>query len=167
MHKHIVFVMLELANAAGGVAMGGLAGVLPWWGWAAVSGTALLIAIGVYWHEAKQGVREVVHGNRFDVPIRDAIHHAVATTDHSYMGSGAAERHFFDVLHRQMCEGKLPVKGRLGEYGDFRRLSRRECRRLVPQEVVVPLSPTSPNGVLFSLIDAELLESLQTAMGAR
>ena len=100
----------------------------------------------------------------FDVPILDAIHYIAQATPSSYQGSRAIELHAFGVLHRRMCEGKLPVAGRLGEDGDLRQISSQECKMLVPQEVVVPLHPTAPNGVMFALIYADELESLPTAV---
>lgn len=121
----------------------------------------------VFFFTGKRHTGPPLEEDPFDVPILDAIHHIARTMPTSYLGSGAVERHIFGVLHRQMCEGKLPVMGKLGEDGDLERLSREQCKRLVPQEVVVPLHPTSPNGVMFSLIDADTLEERKKSLLSR
>ncbi len=87
----------------------------------------------------------------FDMPIREAVDHYVRTFPHSYRDG--ADRHAFEVLHKAMCTGKLPVIGTKGERGMPKRLSLRQCRRLKPIRIFVPKNPASPQGVRFDLID--------------
>ena len=89
----------------------------------------------------------------FDMSIREALDHIVSTSTHSYTSTGRAEQSAFRSLHERMCAGTLPVIGRYGEFAPHKRISTDECRKLLPREVVVPRSPTSPEGVLFALID--------------
>ena len=89
----------------------------------------------------------------FDVPIRDAIEHVVETSVHTFNNSGDAEQQAFEALHKEMCADKLPVIGMLGDFNAPERISARKCSELRPRPVVVPRNLTSPNGVLFALID--------------
>ena len=89
---------------------------------------------------------------QFDTPIRKAIYHLIETTPHSYTCSGMAERQAFTKLHEAMCEGRLPVIGKEGDFMMPRRIYRWECRRLKPMEVAVNATDAAPDGVRFSLI---------------
>ena len=119
--------------------------------WYGLAGIAFALTVGMVFRDLW-----LARVSYFDVPILDAINHLVQTTPHSYQRSGQAELHFFRVLHRQMCSGALPVVGMQGEEGLPKRISRRQCKRLMPQEVVIPPNPTSPYGRRFSLIDSNI-----------
>ena len=41
------------------------------------------------------------------VPIRTAIRHVIHTTPHSYQNAQMATDHYFEVLHEQMCSGRI------------------------------------------------------------
>ena len=78
----------------------------------------LVVALGLF----GVGVIRICCGGRrgktkeeppFDMPIREAVDHYVRTFPHSY--KDGADRHAFDVLHKAMCNGKLPVVGAKGE----------------------------------------------------
>ena len=90
--------------------------------------------------------------HRFDVSIRQAIYHLIETTPHSYTQSSLAEREALNNLYKAMCDGRLPVIGKEGDFMMPRRISRWECRRLKPMEVVVNATEAAPDGVRFSLI---------------
>ena len=89
----------------------------------------------------------------FDLPIRDAIRHLGQTIPHSYRDSASADRHFFGLLHSQMCDGELSVIGRKDESGALEEIGALECKLLKPIEAVVPKNPATPLGVRFSLFD--------------
>lgn len=95
----------------------------------------------------------------FDVPIREAIDHYVRTFPHSFRDG--ADLHAFEVLHRAMCNGTLPVVGTKGEGASLERISTRRCKRLTPMRVIVPTNPASPHGIRFDLMeDVETIEPL-------
>ena len=89
----------------------------------------------------------------YDVPVRDAIEHVVAMSAHTFNNSGDADRQAFEALHKEMCADRLPVIGALGDFNAPERVSARKCRELKPRPVIVPRNPTSPNGMLFALVD--------------
>ena len=138
---------------------------VPLWGMvlasAALATAGLPLAFGRQikgWWARRYGVHSVILDSAsdlsdFDVPIRDAIEHVVETSAHTFNNSGDAERRAFEALHKEMCADKLPVIGMLGDFNVPERISARKCSELRPQPVVVPRNPTSPNGVLFALID--------------
>ena len=71
----------------------------------------LWLAFLVYRDEVQKRVRY------FDMPIRDAVDHLVRTVPHSFNNSGDADRHFLDLMHRQMCSGRLLAIGTEGVVG--------------------------------------------------
>ena len=96
--------------------------------------------------------------SRFDMPMQEALDHIVGTDPHSFDSPQKAERHFFRLLHRDMCTGDLPVVGREGEFGTPKHIRARKCRKLKPTEVVSSVKPASPSGVRFSLVDDQPTE---------
>ena len=98
----------------------------------------------------------------FDTPIREAVDHYVRTFTHSFQNG--ADRHAFEVLHKAMCKGNLPVVGTRGEDSRSECISAQRCKQLKPTMVVVPRNWASPRGVRFDLMDeagtiAPLVES--------
>ncbi len=98
-------------------------------------------------------IKRLCSPNEFDMPIRDAILHLLSTEPHSYNGSRLAEGKAFDEIHKLMCAGKLSVVGADSDFKPPRRIKPKECKQLFPSEVVVPLNETTPDGVLYALID--------------
>lgn len=95
----------------------------------------------------------------FDTPIREAIDHYVRTFPHSYRDG--ADQHAFEVLHRAMCAGKLPVVGAKGEDAPSKLISARRCKRLKPMRTIVPKNWATPQGVRFDLVEGvETIEPL-------
>ena len=89
----------------------------------------------------------------FDIPIRDAVIHAANSTDHSYGSPVLRDQRAFERLHQDMCDGKLLVVGREGEFGTLMRIGKRKSRKLSPLEIVVPKNPSTPEGVRYCLVD--------------
>lgn len=89
----------------------------------------------------------------FDMPIRDAVRHVVATTTNSYDRPSLAEEAAFRTLHADFCNRRrrLPVLGQAQDSGPLERIPRKKCRALEPLPVVVPKKPTAPNGIVFAL----------------
>ena len=87
----------------------------------------------------------------FDIPIREAVDHYVRTFPHSY--KDGADRHAFEVLHKAMCNGKLPVVGAKGEESPSELIAAQRCKRLKPRMVLVPKNWASPQGVRFDLFE--------------
>ena len=145
----------------------GQSGVLPqlpfsdWWAVLidpanilyALAAISLGASAFLWWKE-----REQARVRYFDMPIRDAINHLARTTPHSFDSSGKVERHFFNLIHKQMCDGGLLVIGTEGEASTPKRIKARKCKNLKPVEVVIPVNPTSPDGVRFSLVDNQPIE---------
>ena len=126
-----------------------------WWNYAMVAAGVLLALYALLPAHLLQYIARTVVRLRvsdFDVPIRDAIHHLGQTVPHSFRDSSSMERHFFDVLHREMCADRLPIIGMKGEAGLPKRISARQCKRLTPTAVVVPCNPSTPYGIRFSLM---------------
>lgn len=126
-----------------------------WWNYALVSVSVLIAFYAVLPDRILKRItwsRMRTHVSEFDMPIRDAINHLAQTIPHSFQDSGRMERHFFRMLHREMCAGRLPVIGMNGESGSLKHISARKCKRLKPMETVVPRNPLTPHGVRFSLI---------------
>ena len=86
----------------------------------------------------------------FDTPIREAVDHYIRTFPHSYRDG--ADQHAFEVLHKAMCSGKLPVVGTKGEDSPSERISARRCKRLKPIRTLLPKNWASPQGVRFDLV---------------
>lgn len=119
--------------------------------WVVLAAIALaVIAVPLMFRHAIKNWRM---NRTFDVPIRDAIEHLAHTIPHSFNSSERAERHMFQVLYNEMCNGNLPVVGAKGDGRAPKRISARECKKLKPREVVVPVSPAAPHGVRFDLVD--------------
>ena len=98
----------------------------------------------------------------FDMPIREAVDHYVRTYPHSYRDG--ADQHAFEVLHKAMCRGKLPVVGTRGEDSPSERISARRCRRLKPIMTLLPKNPASSQGKRFYLMESvEATEPLAEA----
>ena len=91
----------------------------------------------------------------FDVPIKEALWLLWENVDHTFRSSGVSDRYFFNLLHKKMCSGDLPVVGRLGRGGDIQILSPDQCERLNPREINVPINPTALQGVSFVLSPSE------------
>lgn len=93
----------------------------------------------------------------FDMTIRAAINYLHESVQHAHEGSGSSNRSAFRVLHELMCSGDLPVVGTTGKhgYGRVQRIPTKRCRKLTPQEEVVPLNTATPEGVRFCLIAYE------------
>ena len=90
-------------------------------------------------------------GTPFDLPIREAVDHYVRTFPHSY--KDGADQHAFEVFHKAMCSGELPVMGAKGEDGPSERISARQCKRLKPIRTLVPKNWASPQGLRFDLVE--------------
>ena len=145
-----------------------IGGKSKWWfGGTALTGTGIggSATFGLYWPLFIFGVGALfciimalrkdhrAQGSRDpDMPIRDAIQHAVKEVPHSYERSGPIERSVFEQIHQLMCSGEISVWGETGEGGPLQKISPKKCRKLSPQEVVVPQGPAAPEGVRFSLI---------------
>ncbi len=96
----------------------------------------------------------------FDMPIQEAVDHYVRTFPHSYRDG--ADQHAFEVLHKAMCGGKLPVVGSRGEDAPPKRISARRCKRLKPIRTLLPKNRASPQGVRFDLMESvEATEPLE------
>ena len=61
------------------------------------------------------------------------------------------------MLHKAMCEGRLPVIGSKGEGDPPKKINPRKCRSVKPTKVVIPANPSAPQGVRFDLIDESAL----------
>ena len=94
-----------------------------------------------------------VAAQEFDMPIREALEHLRQTIPHSYRDSASADRHFFGLLHSQMCDGELSVIGRKDESGTLEHIGALECKLLKPMEAVVQKNLATPLGVRSSLFD--------------
>lgn len=148
---------------------------VPLWGMvltaAALATAGLPLAFGRQikdWWARHNGVHNVTPDlandfSNFDVPIRDAIEHIVKTSAHTFNNSSDAEQQAFEALHKEMCADKIPVIGMLGDFNVPERISARKCSELRPRPVVVPRNRTSPNGVLFALIDETKIDLTQLA----
>ena len=90
---------------------------------------------------------------RFDMPIRSAILYLANTVPHTFDRSSLVERNAFNGLHKLMCDGELAVIGATKVFGVCERIPPSRCRELVPEEQVVPLSPSSPDGIRLLLIN--------------
>ena len=97
-----------------------------------------------------------VAAQEFDMPIREALEHLRQTIPHSYRDSASADRHFFGLLHSQMCDGELSVIARKDESGALEQISALECKLLKPMEAVVPKNLATPLGLRFSLFDLHI-----------
>ena len=108
---------------------------------------SLAILIGMYWQDAKRAI-----GSRsFDVPISEAVEHYARTVPHSYRDG--INLHAFEVLHKAMCAGKLPVVGISGEDASSEKVSARTCKRFKPRMVVVPHNWATPLGIRFDVME--------------
>ena len=124
MRKFVQLVVAETALYAGIGFMGWLTESFPGWVWGVVVVASLAILIGMYWQDAKRAI-----GSRsFDAPISEAVEHYARTVPHSYRDG--INLHAFEVLHKAMCAGKLPVVGIRGEDASSERVSARTCKRL-------------------------------------
>lgn len=92
--------------------------------------------------------------NKFDMPIRTAILHILSTEAHSYQHPRLAEEVAFGEIHDLMCAGKLSVVGTDSDLKPPMRIKPKECKRLSPSRVAVPRNKTTPDGVMYSLIDS-------------
>lgn len=119
------------------------------WRWLLV---AVCILSPLAWiYRAK--IKSWLSPNEFDMPIRHAIRHILATETHSYAGQRLAETTAFRKIHELMCAGSLAVVGADDNFKPPKRIKPKECKLLSPSEVVVPRNETTPDGVLFALID--------------
>ena len=91
----------------------------------------------------------------FDVPIEEALRLFWENVNHTFRSSGVSDRYFFNLLHKKMCSGELPVVGRLGRGGDSQIISPDQCQKLIPREINVPINPTALQGVSFVLSPPE------------
>ena len=119
------------------------------WRWAVGAGVAVFVAFAVHLHKQWRDARKSPRS--FDTPIAEAVEHYVRTVPHSYRDG--ADHHAFEVLHKAMSAGKLPVVGIRGEDASSERISARKCKRLEPRIVVVPRNRATPQGVRFDLME--------------
>ena len=98
-------------------------------------------------------IKSWLSSDGFDTPIRNAIRHILSTETHSYAGQRLAETTAFRKIHELMCAGSLAVVGAEDDFKPPKRIKPKECELLSPSEVVVPRNETTPDGVLFALID--------------
>ena len=110
-----------------------------------------LVCFGVFQGAHRALIHKTQDSPPFDMPILEAVDHYVRTFPHSYQDG--ADRHAFEVLHKAMCAGKLPVIGTRGEDAPSERISARRCKRLKPTMIVVPRNWASPRGFRFDLVD--------------
>ena len=116
--------------------------------WYSLAAVGLAAAIGMaVWDWTQARVRY------FDIPIRDAINHLAETVPHTYNRSGLWEHHFFTILHKQMCTGDLSIIAMKDGSSPPKRIGAKQCKKLKPEIVVIPASPSAPQGVGYYLVE--------------
>ena len=156
------YVLFAIPFAWGALGIAGLPANLKAWAewvdvidhaviWYALAGTSLVAATGAAVRDWRQS--RIRH---FDIPIRDAINHIAETVPHTYNSSGLWDRHFFDILYKQMCAGDLLVIGMKNGSSPLKRISARECKRLKSEIVAIPANPSAPQGVGYYLVEKAL-----------
>ena len=100
-------------------------------------------------------LRKRTKPENYDMSIEEALRLFWENVNHTFRSSGVSDRYFFNLLHKKMCSGDLPVVGRLGRGGDIQILSPDQCERLNPREINVPINPTALQGVSFVLSPSE------------
>ena len=104
----------------------------------------------------RRELRKAARIENYDMPIKEALRLFWENVNHSFRSSGVSDRYFFDLLHKKMCSGDLPVVGRLGRGGDIQIVSPPQCQRLIPREINVPKNPTALQGVSFVFSPSEI-----------
>ena len=112
----------------------------------------LLPALFLCWREMWGRLGPNRDRRSFDTPIREAVDHYVRTFPHSY--KDGADQHAFEVFHKAMCNGELPVMGAKDEDAAPERLSTQQCKLLKPIMACVPKNWASPQGVRFDLFES-------------
>ena len=126
-----------------------------WWNYALIGGGVLLATYSLLPERLLRWTGLSGRATRirdYDLPIRVAIRHVIHTTPHSYQTAQMAADHYFEVLYEQMCSGEIGVVGRRGEDEELKYINKRECKRYTPSMVVVPRSPSAPEGLRYCLV---------------
>ena len=122
----------------------------------------LPMLLGVAWsaylyrREIRQWTRRGSNNEEsFDMPIDEAIKYLGRTVQHSFGASRRFDRVAFKMLHKPMCSGELPVIGSSEQHGVLSVPSvipPKRCIEMTPEEQVVPIGLSAPDGVRFRLI---------------